>query len=429
MGARQAGLFASSCALSGRVTGKAAALGTDPGGVTVAPAAKALPGPRRPVWPVAAAVTSLAAASFLGGGWYLAEKIRSEALAVAPGPAVPAFDDVQFAALRPGEARLRAIGDQPALPRPALYGIAWHGGTGRLGAAAAVSGGLVRRPLTVISGQPPVVGQLAALDATYFLGDPAAALGIPMQDVVVPGPLGPLPAWYFPGLGTTFVIGVHGQNGTRRDVLRIVDVVHRTGFPALAITYRNDLATARDPSGYHRYGQTEWSDLEAAVRWSVARGARSVVLAGQSMGGGLVAAFLKNSPLARNVTRVVLDAPMLDLHAAVGHQADRHHLPVVGRLPAPLIWLAESIASARFGIDWPAASYLDETTWLKVPALVIHGEDDPRVPVSTSIRLSELKPSLVTFERFPGACHLESWNTGRSRYTSLVQSFLEPAMS
>ncbi len=395
----------------------------------VAPAAKELPDARRLAWSAVAAVTSFAATSFLGSGWYLAEKIRSEALAVAPAPEMPAFDDVQFAALRPGEARLRAIGDQPALFRPGLYGIAWHGGTGQLGPPAAGSGGTVTRPLAVTSGSPPAVGQLAALDASYFLGDPAAALGIATHDVVVPGPLGPLPAWYFPGPGDAFVIGVHGQNGTRRDVLRVIDVVHRMGFPALAITYRNDLATARDPSGYHRYGQAEWSDLEAAVRWSLAQGARSVVLAGQSMGGALVAAFLKNSPLAPKVTRVVLDAPMLDLHAAVGHQADQHLLPVIGRLPASLIWTAETIASARFGVDWSAISYLDETTWLKVPALVTHGEDDPRVPVSTSIRLSDLEPSLVTFERFPGARHLESWNIDRSRYTSLVQSFLEPAMS
>ena len=228
------------------------------------------------------------------------------------------------------------------------------------------------------------------------------------------------------GPARTFIIAVHGQNGTRKDVLRVIDIVHRMGFPALAVTYRNDLGAARDPSGYLRYGQTEWSDIEAAVRWSLAQGARSVVLVGQSMGGGVVAAFLERSSLAPKVARVVLDAPMLDLHAAVDYQADRHLIPIIGRLPASLIWMAERIASARFGVDWSAAGYLDETTWLKVPALVTHGDDDLRVPISISIRLNELKPSLVTFEVFPGAGHLESWNTDRSRYTSLVESFLAP---
>jgi hypothetical protein len=250
-----------------------------------------------------------------------------------------------------------------------------------------------------------------------------------MQDVVVPGPLGPLLAWYFPGRNSTFAIGVHGQNGTRKDLLRVIDIVHHMGFPALAVTYRNDLGAVRDPSGYHRYGQTEWSDLEAAVRWSLGHGARSVVLIGQSMGGGVAAAFLRHSSLAPKVARVVLDAPMLDLHAALDHQVDRHLIPMIGRLTAPLIWTAEQIASVRFGVDWSAAGYLDETSWLKVPALVTHGDDDPRVPISISIRLKELNPSLVTFERFPGAGHLESWNIDRSRYTALVESFLAPLAS
>ncbi|HEV2251909.1 MAG TPA: alpha/beta fold hydrolase [Streptosporangiaceae bacterium] len=372
---------------------------------------------------------SLAAAFFFGSSWYLAERIRSEALAVGPGPAMPAYDDVQFVGLSPGNVQLRAVGDQAALFKPALYGIAWPGGAGHLGAVAAVAGEVVTRRLTVISGSAPAVGQLAALDRSYFLSDPETALGIPMRDVVVPGPLGPLPAWYFPGPGRTFIIGVHGQNGTRKDVLRVIDIVHRMGFPALAVTYRNDLGASRDPSGYHRYGQTEWSDIEAAVRWSLARGARRVVLVGQSMGGGVVAAFLERSSLAPKVARVMLDAPMLDLHAAIDYQVDRHLIPIIGRLPAPLIWAAERIASARFGVDWSATGYLDETTWLKVPALVTHGDDDPRVPISISIRLNELEPSLVTLEVFPGAGHLESWNIDRSRYTSLVESFLAPLAS
>lgn len=380
-------------------------------------------------WPVRTAAAGLIAATLVGGSWYLAGKIRSEALAVEPCPPMPAYDDVRFVGLSPGQARLAAVGSQPGLAGPGLYGVAWQGGTGHLGAPVAAAGGVVTRPLTVTSGSAPGAGQLAALGRAYFLGDAAAALGVPVADVAVPGPLGPLPAWYFPGRHGTFVIGVHGQNGTRTDVLRIIDIVHRMGFPALAVTYRGDLGVAPDPSGYFRYGQEEWRDLEAAVRWSLAHGARSVVLAGQSMGGGIVAAFLRHSPLAAMVARVVLDAPMLDLRAAVGYQVRRHTTPVTGRLLAPLAWMAERIASVRFGVDWSAIAYLDEATWLKVPALVTHGDDDIRVPASISATLKELHPSLVALEVFPGAGHLESWNVDRARYTSLMQSFLAPVAS
>jgi uncharacterized protein len=364
---------------------------------------------------------------FIGAGWYFAGQIRSGALAVESAAAMPAYDDVRVVAVPHGQVQLRAEGDQPAVAKPELYGIAWQGGIGHLGAGASVSGGVVVRPLTVVAGSVPKVGQLAALDRAYFLGDPREALRIPMQDVDVQGPLGPLPAWYFPGRGSTFVIGVHGQNGARKDLLRVVDIVHHMGFPALAVTYRNDLGVAHDPSGYLRYGQTEWRDLHAAVQWSLSHGAQRVVLAGQSMGGAVVAGFLKHSPLAPEVARVVFDAPMLDLRAVVAYGASQRSLPVIHKpIPALLVWTAEKIASARFGVDWSGTDYLNNTAWLKIPVLVTHGDDDTIVPISVSTRLKELEPSLVTSVRFSGAGHLESWNINRARYTALLESFLAP---
>jgi uncharacterized protein len=120
---------------------------------------------------------------------------------------------------------------------------------------------------------------------------------------------------------------------------------------------------------------------------------------------------------------------MLDLRAAVRYQVRRHTSPAAGRLLGPLAWTAERIASVRFGVDWQAIAYLDETTWLKVPLLVTHADEDARVPVSISVTLKQRHPSLVALEVFPGSGHLESWNIDRARYTSLVRSFLTPVAS
>lgn len=384
-------------------------------------------GRRRTLWTLLIILLVLVLAFFVGGGWYFSGRIQSGALAVEPGSAMPAYDDVRVVAVSTGEIQLRvAGGDQPALDKPELYGIAWQGGVGQLGAAAAEAGGVVTRPFTLVSGSPPAPGQRAAIDRAYWLAGPQS-LGIPMQQVVVNGPLGELPAWYFPGRGTTWVIAAHGQNGPLKDELRTVDVVHRLGFPALAISYRNDLGTTADPSHQLQYGQSEWADLEAAVRWAQAHGAQRIVLAGQSMGGAIVAAFLEKSSLAPSVTRVIFDSPMLDLRAVVAWGADQTSLPVVG-LPVPgaLVWTAEQIAGLRYGLNWGQLDYLDNVSWLTVPTLTLHGTDDLKVPYSISARLAHAAPGLVTYEQFPDAGHVESWNIDRARYTAVVDKFLAP---
>lgn len=337
------------------------------------------------------------------------------------------MDDARVVAVSSGQIRLAALGDQPALPKAVLLGIAWPGGTGRLGTPVRETAGVVTRPLTVVTGTAPHAGQRVFLDRAYYLGDPRSALGFALQDVTVQGPLGPLPAWFFPGLGSTYVIGVHGQNGTRSDLLRAVDAVHPLGLPFLDITYRNDLGNARDPSGYLGYGRTEWPDLQAAVLWALDHGAEHVVLVGQSMGGAVVASFLEHSPLAEKVSRVVLDAPMLDLRSSIAHVAAQQDLPVVGGVPTPLVWSGELVAGLRYGVSWPAVDYLDDTSWLQAQTLVLHGQDDLRVPVSTSAQLAADRPDLVRVERFPVAGHVESWNADPLRYAALLQGFLAPA--
>ena len=76
-------------------------------------------------------------------------------------------------------------------------------------------------------------------------------------------------------------------------------------------------------------------------------------------------------------------------------------------------------------MDWSAVDYVDDTSWVRVPTLVVHGTGDPRVPVTVSQQLAAAEPELVTLETFPDAQHVESWNFDRARYTDLVGSFLD----
>jgi pimeloyl-ACP methyl ester carboxylesterase len=222
------------------------------------------------------------------------------------------------------------------------------------------------------------------------------------------------------------VILVHGYNAPRTETLRTLATVTRQGYPALAISYRNDPGAPRSPDGLRRWGATEWRDLEAAVRYAIGQGAAGVVLAGYSMGGAVVTSFLLSSPLAASVRGVVMDAPALDLGEVIDNGAADRHLPVLGApVPAALTEVAKGIAGLRWHLDWGRLDYVDRAGGLAAPLLVFHQAGDPTVPVTISQRLAAARPDLVTLERFGGDGHVQSWNADPSRYERGLRAFLE----
>ncbi|HET7821553.1 MAG TPA: prolyl oligopeptidase family serine peptidase [Ornithinibacter sp.] len=375
-------------------------------------------------WRWVAGVLAVLLVLFTAVAWYFSGRIASGALASNPASFPPAYDDVGIVAVDDTSVTLSKGPDAADnFGAPGSYGLAWDGGTGQVGPATANPDGTVTRSFELVTGQAPTAGATAAVERAYWLGDPAVTMGLTTREVQVDGTF---PAWYFPAdePSTTTAIVVHGQNGSRMDGLREVDVLHDLGMPVLVITYRNDVGAPKDPSGRLQYGATEWQDLDAAVTWATGNGADHVVLVGQSMGGAVVASFLEKSPQAGVVSRVVLDAPMLSLDEAVTYGA-RDELPGGRAVPAPVIWAAEQLTSLRYGVDWSAVDYLDDTSWVQVPTLVLHGTADPTVPVTVSQELAAAEPELVTLETFPDALHVESWNFDRARYTDLVGSFLD----
>ena len=371
----------------------------------------------------------LAALCLLGGGWYFAGQIRSDGL--VRNQAATAYD-LAVVSVSGGSSTVSvglheapALPPNPSLRRTAVYGLAWPTGTGVLSATSTTGpAGAVVRTLTVTAGVAPVVGAPAALRRDVF-DTPTGAYGAQLQDVTIPCAGGGCPAWYLPGTGRTWAILVHGKGASRTEPLRALGAAVKVGMPSLVISYRNDAGAPADPSGYYRYGSTEWPDLDNAVRYAQQRGARQVVLFGFSMGGAVVASFLQHSSRSTAVTGVVLDAPMLSFRRTVDFAAAQRTLPLLGTaIPPALTWTAQTIAGWRYGIGWDDIDYLDGH-WLRVPALVFHGTDDLTVPIATSDELRQARPQLVELVRVDGAAHVESWNLDPTSYTATLVAFLQ----
>lgn len=361
---------------------------------------------------------------FGAGGWFFSGEIRAGAL-VAATPAPQPYT-VAVLHVEDGSVTLARAEDAPRdLTTDGVFGLEWAGGYGQMRDLIEVRRDRVVRAFELLDGEPLVDGDRVAIDGMAFPSDPRTAFDLDFEEVTYTSDLGGTPAWFVDGERSTWVLFVHGYNAPRDEALRLLEPVVERGFPALVIRYRNDPQAPHTADGLRRYGQTEWRDVEAAVRHALEQGAADVVLVGYSMGGAIVANFLYESSQVDHVRATVLDAPALDLGSVIDRGAQDRTLPLVGLpIPPALTQVAKGLAGLRFDLDWGDLDYIDRAEELSTPVLLFHGEDDATVPIASSEQLAAARPDLVTFVRVPHAGHVLSWNVDPARYEQQVMAFL-----
>ncbi len=270
-------------------------------------------------------------------------------------------------------------------------------------------------------------GTLAAGTEVRFtprvhLGDPTRAFGLAYTETAADGELGDLPVWYLDGKRGTWVVLVHGPGADRRQTLPVLPVLDRLGLPALAVTYRGDEGAPASPDGYSHFGETEWRDVEAAVRLALDHGAGRVILYGWSLGATMVLQAAARSAWAHVISGLILDSPVLDLPATARRDAKR--LGFHGAAAE----LGALAAEGRTGVDLADFTRIAEGGDLRVPTLVLHSPTDRVSPFSSAERLAAARPDVVSLQPFPGADHATLWNTAPDRYTELLRRWLTPLL-
>lgn len=329
--------------------------------------------------------------------------------------------EVKVENVEPGRITLSSGHDSE---QPGVYGLDWQTGHAIVGPVLSEGDGTVTRRLSSVRGYL-VAGIHVGLDSHVYSGDPGQALGLPFRSVGVPDPLGPMPAWLVPAASKapaagrrTWAIVVHGHNDNRQNDLRIAPTLRQAGLTSLLISYRNDLGAPESPDGLYHLGETEWIDLQAAVRYALNHGARHVVLVGYSMGGELITQFMQRSRLARHISALVLDAPVLDWRSLIEFNSEQIGLP--GFLGTPVEWMID----ARVNPDWDSLDALKHPEDFHLPILLFHSTEDELVPISTSDDFASELPRWVTYYRVPIVGHTESWNLNPRLYDRRLQRFL-----
>lgn len=276
------------------------------------------------------------------------------------------------------------------------------------------------RVFTTATGLDPKVGDQISLQGNLWVTDPKDALDVDFKNIQYTSSVGDMDAWVIPGQQpTTWTIAVHGIGASRNEMLRFVKPVLAAGNTMMIINYRGDVDNPASPDKRNHFGDTEWQDVEAAVRYAKAQGATKINLYGSSLGGSLTQNYLRRSPDVKttNINKVVLDSPALDWNEILNFRVKKMGYPTVVAKPG------KTFAKLRAGIDFKRATTQPGSITHKT--LIIHNKDDNSVPQAASKRVAEAQPDLVQFEDFGSGGHIRAWNHDPGRYEALVTNFLK----
>jgi alpha-beta hydrolase superfamily lysophospholipase len=297
----------------------------------------------------------------------------------------------------------------------------------RLGEIVDRSNATVTRRIEKISFGDLRRARLGRISSWYYLRP--EELGYPVESVEIGTAGGSAPAWLFPAAGGSerWAIHVHGRGTRRQESLRAIETFRSAGFTNLVVSYRNDSDAPSSPDGRYGLGSTEWHDLDAAMGFAIARGAREIVLFGWSMGGAIVLQAVTRSAHADVVSGLVLDSPVVDWLETLQYQAE------LMRLPAPLTRAALETLAAPWGgrvtglaapLDLAVMDFVARADALTVPVLLMHSDDDGFVPPDAARALAAARPDIVTYVPFQTARHTKIWNYDEERWRRTIGDWL-----
>lgn len=322
-----------------------------------------------------------------------------------------------------------AVNDETVVP--GRYGLWLDGGRGhiRIGAILDRDESTIRRRIEAHDFGILRPGP-ARWNGYYYCSPPEISLGLATRHVEVVSDLGPMPAWVIPGMGdgSRWAILVHGRGARREETIRAIPPALAARHTVLVPSYRNDEGAPPGPDGRYNLGLSEWRDIESAIAYAVAEGAREVTLIGWSMGGAIVLQVLARSDLADTVTRVVLDGPVVDWNDVLAHHARAHGVPSpVGDLSRTIMgkkW-SRRLVGVHDTVDVAQTNWVARAAELHHPVLLIHSTDDEFVPAGPSLALAEARPDIVSVIPWERARHCKEWNTDPGRWERAVSDFMK----
>lgn len=376
---------------------------------------------------LATAATAGSAVVFLGAAYFARQVVVPKTTRSEDLPIRRVFRDAE------GSLQI----ELPASPQtraPGRYSLWFANGSGhaclgRVTKTDTETGTVTRVVERVDSGDLP--SARAGIWSGYVFSKPDQ-LDLPYSVVQIPTEHGTAPAWKFVPdtaslVSNVWAIHIHGMGGTRAGALRGVPVANRLGYTSLVVSFRNDREAPASADARYTLGQTEWLDVEAALKFAVGEGAQEIFLFGWSLGGSIALRLADLSAYSGHISGLVLDAPVFDWTRTLTSNAR------ASRLPGPVAALGLSLMRSRAfrwvtgleaPLDFQSLDWVARASELKKPILVLHGKGDRSTPFDSSELTANLRPDLIHLVPFEVEGHSLEWNVDTHKWEGAVAEWI-----
>ena len=230
-----------------------------------------------------------------------------------------------------------------------------------------------------------------------------------------------LEGWYLPSEGCdASIILVHGitANRSSREATMIAAHLVEACFNVLLFDLR-----AHGTSGGERItgGIDEAEDALGAYDYLQTRGAGPdlIGLLGRSMGAGAAVLAAEAEP---GITAMVLDSTYARVNDLISFEIARK-TPVPEWAAPVFIPGASFLANVLYGIDLGRLAPEEAIQSVDIPILVIHGEDDTRIPTEHGVRVFEAAHTDSELWLVPDTDHAEAFHNFPEDYVDRVVNY------
>lgn len=240
-------------------------------------------------------------------------------------------------------------------------------------------------------------------------------LGLKYEDVYFNASDGTrLHGWFLPAPGGALgtILFLHGNAENVSTHIMSVRWLPERGFSVFLLDYRGYGASEGRPT---LAGVQD--DVESALKMLIVRpgvDAGRLVVFGQSLGGSIAIYNVAHSPYRRHIRALVVESAFSSHRRITREKLSDFWL--TWPLQYPLSWMVSDKYS-------PSAAVADISP---IPLLVIHGDQDPIVPLHHGQRLFELAREPKQLWIVPGGGHIQAfqWQSYRDRFVEYLTKVL-----